>query len=100
MSGKQIACLNGITGNEVKETVRWEDLGFYPETETTESGFSQTTSLCFQRGGRLSTVNKFEFFGRPGSGFLWQVTSVNWDKETVTLRRSNIETTWVLGVRK
>lgn len=100
MSWKEIPCLNGLTGNEVKETVRWEDLGFYPKTETTKSGFSQEISLCFRRGGRLSKVTDLEFFSLPGSGFRWQVISVNWDKETVTLLRSNIETTWVLGVRK
>ena len=97
MSWKDIPCLNGITGDEVKETVRWEDLGFYPETETTKSGFSQVTSLYFQRDGRLVEVNNLDFYARRGSDVRWRVTSVNWDKETVTLQRSHTETTWSLG---
>jgi len=99
LSGKmrEIVCRNGITGNEIKETVRWKEFGFSPKTMTTKSGFSQVTSLCFKRDGQTLEVNVRDNYARDGSDFRWFVTGIDWVTESVTVKRSRTETTWSLG---
>ena len=99
LSGKmrEIVCRNGVTGNEITDTACWKEFGFSPKTMTTKSGFSQVTSLCFKRDGQTLEVNNFDFYRRLGNVFLWQVTSIDWDTKTVTVKRSHTETTWSLG---
>jgi hypothetical protein len=80
-----------------EDTGTFAEFGFFSEVYTSESGYGQRKRLVFRRGGNLVEVNARDTYARDGSDVRWHVTSVNWKTESVTLRRSNIQTTWSLG---
>ncbi len=80
-----------------EDTASFAEFGFSSDIYTSASGFAHRRRLVFKRGGQTLEVNNFDFYRRRGNVFLWQVTGIDWDTETVTVKRSNIQTTYSLG---